>query len=313
MKKIVASAFASAAVLFTGSAIAADLPSRKGPAPAFVPPPPMWTGFYAGLNAGGAWSENNSVAVSSFQGPCNPLDPNCGLDVPSAGAAMATAATFSAPSSTNGGFIGGGQVGYNWVFAHSFVGGIEADIQGVASSGGSSNILTGAHSRLNSVAPFPLSSVATTSKSVDYLGTVRGRLGYLLTPTLLAYATGGLAYGGVRSSLGIVQGFTTFLDESTVASGAGAFSDMRVGWTVGGGLEWMFLPNWSAKVEYLYYDLGNVTYTVSPLAVFSTDANPPSLSGSALPQVRTRFDGHIARAGVNYHFNFGRAPTVAGY
>ena len=87
------------------------------------------------------------------------------------------------------------------------------------------------------------------------------------------------------------------------------FSDTRVGWTVGGGLEWMFWPNWSAKVEYLYYDLGSVTFTLRV-------CSPQRVSGIGSrnsTQSTTRFDGHIVRVGVNYHFNWGAAPVVAKY
>ena len=88
------------------------------------------------------------------------------------------------------------------------------------------------------------SSVTEVSKSVDYLGTVRGRIGFLFATTLLVYATGGLAYGSVKSSTSQFQGFVPPLPFAiTQAWGAaGSYSDTRTGWTVGGGLEWMFLP-----------------------------------------------------------------------
>ena len=71
----------------------------------------------------------------------------------------------------------------------------------------------------------------------------------------------------------------------------------------------MFWPNWSAKVEYLYYDLGNVTYGVPGLVnVLAGVLNYASVSQST-----TRFDGHVVRAGVNYHFNWGSAPILAKY
>ena len=123
-----------------------------------------------------------------------------------------------------------------------WVAGIEADIQGVAGSNGASNIVSGAPLP---VAPaFGVVSVTEVSKSVDYLGTVRGRIGFLFATTLLVYATGGLAYGSVKSSTSQFQGFVPPLPFAiTQAWGAaGSYSDTRTGWTVGGGLEWMFLP-----------------------------------------------------------------------
>jgi outer membrane immunogenic protein len=306
MFKTLTSATAIALALSVGSALAADLPSYK--APPYVPPPPLmtWTGFYIGLNAGGTFGGSNAVSVASFSGPCSPTVIGC-TGTPSYGLTSSVAATFIAPASSTGGFIGGGQIGYNWQFGNNFVVGVEADIQGVA---GNRSTSTFASAVPNGLFPaFPLVQSATVSRSLDYLGTVRGRLGFLFTPSLLVYGTGGLAYGGVNSRVGIFQ---TFAGDGTVTPlfGSGAFSDTRVGWTVGGGGEWMFLPNWSAKIEYLYYDLGSVTYAVSPLVTTSTITGV--IVGSIFPQARTRFDGHIVRAGLNYHFNWG-APAPAVY
>jgi outer membrane immunogenic protein len=217
-------------------------------------------------------------------------------------------ATFFAGTGNNGGFIGGGQIGYNWQFYNSFVAGVEADIQGIASSNSTVNFASGA---INPVFPgFPILQFGTASRSLDYIGTVRGRLGWLFTPTLLVYGTGGLAYGGVRTNVSITQ---LVLNDPNIANpyfGTGSFSDTRVGWTAGGGLEWMFMPNWSAKVEYLYYDLGTVSYALSPLVNIQ---NNGTIFSSAFPQAQTRFNGNIVRAGVNYHFNWGAAPVVAKY
>jgi outer membrane immunogenic protein len=84
--------------------------------------------------------------------------------------------------------------------------------------------------------------------------------------------------------------------------------------TAGGGLEWMFWPNVSAKVEYLYYDLGSVSYVVGAPTVNSARCGFCTGNGPCAPLVdaKTRFHVHIVRAGVNYHFNWG-APTVATY
>ena len=108
-----------------------------------------------------------------------------------------------------------------------------------------------------------------TSSRVNWYGTVRGRLGFLFTPTLLVYGTGGLAYGGVNTTVNHNTLMVSFpLTSQGLAPGSASFSDTRVGWTAGGGLEWMFMPNWSAKVEYLYTDLGTTslsTFGARPL------------------------------------------------
>ncbi|MDQ6868596.1 MAG: outer membrane beta-barrel protein [Pseudomonadota bacterium] len=293
------------AMAFTGAALAADLPSRAPP-PVFLPPPPIftWTGLYVGINAGYTWSNNNAVDVDTADVFGNP-----GLGGgPEFGVASAALATASVPAKIDG-FIGGGQIGYNYQFANSFVAGLEADIQGVAASNGRQLVFSQA-----TVAGFegnPIDQNLSASRRLDYLGTVRGRLGFTITPTLLVYGTGGLAYGQTKSNTSITQ-----IVESAAAalpnhySSFGSFSNTRVGWTAGGGIEWLFAPNWSVKAEYLYYDLGSVNYGLSPLQNFNSAG---TLFTSGAPVSRTRFTGNIARAGLNYHFWWTPAPVVAKY
>jgi outer membrane immunogenic protein len=130
---------------------------------------------------------------------------------------------------------------------------------------------------------------------------------------LLAYATGGLAYGGVTSGVGLLA---TELQPPAAGNlgpvfSNGAFSDTRVGWTVGGGLEWLFWPHWSAKVEYLYYELGRVSYPIAPTV--GTIIGTGAIGFVNISQATTHFNGNIVRAGVNYHFNWGAPPVVAKY
>jgi outer membrane immunogenic protein len=276
MKKYLFAGLALASL--AGSAVAADLPSRKGPAPVYAPPPPVmtWTGFYAGLNAGGTWGQSESVAL-----------PLGGGNVLAFLALQSVGAVPTSVNASNSGFLGGGQIGYNYQFYNHFLVGLEADIQGLAASS----------TRTTAAGGFAGFGFGTTvNRSIDYIGTVRGRLGYLVTPTLLLYGTGGLAYG--QTNLGY-----TLVGPAPFLTGA-TFSDTRVGWTAGAGAEWMFMPNWSAKLEYLYYDLGQVT---TQPGVVAGGGNFDSLRASS------RFDGHIVRAGLNYHFNWSASPIVAKY
>ncbi len=293
-----------ALALVTGSAAAADLPALKSPPPP-PPPPPLWTGFYVGLNAGYTWSDSNRIDTKAW----NVFNNGSVGGIEAAPLAAALAATSL--GTNNGGFIGGGQIGYNYQFARTFLTGIEIDIQGVASNSNSVTALTGGITTING----PLAQVATASKKLDYLGTVRGRLGYLVTPTLLAYATGGLAYGGATVDASIAQVFV-LNPAGNVGNpyfSAGRSSDTRVGWTIGGGLEWLFSPDWSAKVEYLYYDLGRTTFAQNPLANIGQTAGVGVFT-VAQPFTSTRFNGHIVRAGVNYHFHWAApAPILAKY
>ena len=312
MKKIALSAVSLAAL--TTSVLAADLPSRK--APAVPPPSPLsWTGFHVGLNAGGIWNNNNSIQVSTW-----PI-----AQFASASPLFWAPLNGSISTGSNGGFIGGGQIGYDWQVPFSgmgFVAGVEADIQGIASSGG--------NNARNVIYPGPVDGLQSTtfwnnasgSASLQYLGTVRGRLGYLVNPTLLVYGTGGLAYGGVSANLNQSQIYNLTYGSTPnalviTAIGNANYSNTQVGYTAGGGLEWMFLPNWSAKAEYLYYNLGNVSMT----SVMSATASGPFAFNFPSGVVgvwtsstaNTTISGNVVRAGVNYHFNWGSAPVVAKY
>jgi outer membrane immunogenic protein len=312
MKK--ALSVAALMVALTGSALAADLPSYKAPPPPPPPPPPLWSGFYLGLNAGGTWGNSNNIWTSSA-----PITSIPGSASAARYAAFSALGASGVSQGNTSGFIGGGQIGYNWQFwGGRFVAGIEADIQGVAGSNTNRTSVTAAGGFPFFGANEVLTTAITTSKRLDYIGTVRGRLGWLFTPTLLVYGTGGLAYGGVSVSTGIAQ-FNNDCAQfpgnciTSAAFSSGAFSDTRVGWTAGGGLEWMFMPHWSAKVEYLYYDLGNVSYSSGLLATFGNTFLPNRLVAGVVSQSQTRFNGNIVRAGVNYHFNWGAPPIVAKY
>jgi outer membrane immunogenic protein len=161
------------------------------------------------------------------------------------------------------GFLGGGQIGLDYQFAPNWVIGIEADVSGADLKSSASN---------NS-GNFSIGSVQHDN-SIDLFGTVRGRVGYALSNALL-FGSGGFAWANeeVTRTLGTVE----------KASGTGK------GWTAGGGLEWGFAQNWSARVEYLHVDLGAESF-VFPLAHVRNDA-------------KVTMD--IARFGVNYRLGGG--------
>jgi outer membrane immunogenic protein len=293
---LIASAGAAA---ISGAALAADVETIVPPRVYLPPPVPLlWTGFYLGVNAGGTWSSNNAVDTVAFPGPCS-----C-LTVPTISATGAALANFSVSRNDNGAFIGGGQIGYNYQFSPSWVAGIEADIQVVAAS--TSNTQFNSALANPNFPTIPIFETADALGRVDYLGTARGRIGFLINRTLLIYGTGGLAYGGVHARTDITQ----TIGVAPPAFSSGSLNNTHAGWTAGGGAEWMFLPKWSVKAEYLYYDLGSVSYTLSPL--FTGNAAAPVLI-SAFPHSTTRFNGNIVRAGLNYHFNWMPAPVAAMY
>jgi outer membrane immunogenic protein len=293
------------AMALAGTAFAADLPTHAPP-PVFVPPPPLWTGFYAGVNAGYEWSASNSVNTLGAPVFINGLPPG---GPGSIALALGLVGTNNLSVNQNG-FIGGGQIGYNYQFASNWLVGLEADFDGVASSNGTTHA-----ANIIGVPNFPAesySSVLSASKKLDYLGTVRGRFGYLLTPALLIFGDGGLAYGGGTFSSSFIATESLGNPPYPPVFGNNSSSNTKVGWTAGAGFEWMFLPNWSAKVEYLYYDLGTVHRTL-PLTQINLAAGGIPW-GAAVVDATTRTNGSVVRAGINYHFNWGApAPIVAKY
>ena len=189
MKKYLLASVAALGLVAAGAASAADLPSRKGPvvAPVYVPAF-TWTGFYVGANAGYGWGNVNANGFANV----GDLD----------------------------GFVGGGQVGYNYQMGQ-FVVGLEADLQAADLSSGN--------------------NLGLVRVKTDYFGTVRARVGVAFD-RFMPYITGGWAYGNVKTSIPAV-GFSS--DRSHTG-----------GYAVGAGLEYAVTNNIIAGVEYLYVDLG---------------------------------------------------------
>lgn len=310
-----------------------------------------WTGFYAGLNAGGNIGTNSSVLTSSLWSPSNWASYDYALATPlysqgslPGGGGVNTAAM------TQSGFIGGAQFGYNYQFNSKFLIGLEADFQGTTNKGSSSpaNYLAGASSSYDVTVPTSTIYVKqngylinSTSSGTDWIGTVRGRVGYLVLPSLLIYGTGGLAYGqawanvtmnGVtgNSYAWISPGTNSGTLPSTSPQGYisnGKSSSVLVGYSAGGGAEWMFYDNWSVKAEAIYWNIGNmsVSHTAATGSVWSPVGTPVPSFGSGVTyqsfggakaisgQSKFNYQGIIARLGVNYHFNLGAMPVIAKF
>jgi outer membrane immunogenic protein len=247
---LASTALTAAAALVPGAALAADLPLKARPPVAVTAF--SWSGCYAGLNAGGVSANlDHDLTVPTF-------------------------ATFSSDGRDTG-FIGGGQVGCNWQYAPNWVFGIEGDINY-------------AHAARSSTFAFNFSgedTVGSQNTSLRWLSTVRGRMGYSWDRSFL-YATGGLAIGGVKSSV--------VATVSSPGTYAGSYSDTRFGWVVGGGFEHAFTDRLSAKLEYLHFDLGSASYNVN-LVSGDSSGMPTTWPASA------KVSGDIFRVGVNYKLN----------
>jgi outer membrane immunogenic protein len=262
MKRILSAVMLTAAL--TAPALAADLGARtytKAPA---IAPVSNWGGLYVGGNLGYGWGDGNT----DFSFLPNPVE--FGIN----NASLSTRST---------GVTGGAQLGYNWQIG-SVVTGLEADIQGSGIKGSARATPTSALTSL----PVP-NNVLSSEQRLAWFGTVRGRVGVTVTPELLLYGTGGLAYGRVDASAN-----SQFLDGDEAQAPAGV-SKTKVGWTAGAGAEWMFARNWSAKLEYLYIDLG------SESAIGDVTQKQVLVPFAVGYTWHTR--ENIARVGVNYHFN----------
>lgn len=284
MRKAAIGIVAVAAMIGT-PVLAADMPVKAPPPP--PPPAYSWTGFYLGLNGGYGWGQ-------TFGGP-DSSDP--------ATAAFLRLPTVSGPLSSlfytslqQRGALGGIQAGYNWQLTSNWVAGLEADIQWAdIDQSNSQRILTSL-------------LFVNTERKVDWFGTLRGRLGVLTTPNLLLYVTGGLAYGETKASGSLTNGgnifivssggFTTecnALPPATSTCYGGSGSQTSIGWTAGGGIEYMLLAHLTAKLEYLHVDLGGQTVTlVSP--------SPPSSPGVFMNYQFNHDAFDLIRGGLNYKF-----------
>jgi outer membrane immunogenic protein len=223
-----------------GTALAADLPSEKGP-PVYAPPPPpafSWSGVYLGGQVGYDWGTTSFTDLAPF------------------------------PGLSQSGVIGGVHIGYNYQVSQ-FVFGLEGDVN--AASTRDSAFSAGLSYGLR--------------ENVD--ASIRGRIGYAFDRVLI-YATGGGAYGSFHTSYNDGVAFDSF-------------NDGRVGWTVGGGLEYAIDNNWSVRAEYRYTDYGHITD--SP--VFS------DVDGFVSHHIR---DNRV-QAGFSYKFDMFAppAPIVSKY
>jgi outer membrane immunogenic protein len=293
MKKL-ATAIAAIALIGT-AAFAADM-AVKAPPPAPAPVP-TWTGFYGGIEFGGGWSDeavnlspNDTFAAGLLSGSLAPSIiltgqqplPN-GIRVPQSGP------------------VGGFEAGYNWQAGSNWLLGLEADFSFAGMNGAASG------TSFFVATPFTTQTQTTTAQqSTDWYGTVRGRVGWLATPNLLLFGTGGFAYGRVTDSANVT--FTGPLFEITFPNGlgfscvsglpcfSGSSSAIRTGWTAGGGLEWLLDQHWSAKIEYQFINLGTETVKLTALAVNAPVLIPASFNAA----FRDQFN--VVRLGLNYRF-----------
>jgi opacity protein-like surface antigen len=199
------------AMVVSGAAFAA--PSMMSPVPVAD-----WSGFYAGIHGGfGSGTPSTCVKSNQFNSSGYPCS------------------DWTGEPGVSGGYFGG-QIGYNWMLQNSLLFGVEADASWAGIDGSGSETFN------------PGFAIHSTGKySIDWLGTVRGRLGYVMGDWM-PYFTAGVAFGGGTRTTNVVGGEVSA-------------SATHTGWTAGLGVEWAFKPTWTLKAEYKYVDLGSANYS----------------------------------------------------
>ena len=195
------------------------------------------------------------------------------------------AAANGSNSATGSGFVGGGQLGYNWQQG-SWVYGVETDLSGTSlKSSMSGGLSTGGC----------LTDAANTSANLDWYGTLRGRVGWANGPVLV-YGTAGLAYGKVDLN-------STFNGLGLLTSAQ--VSSTRTGWVIGAGVEYLLQPNLSLNLGYQYVDLGSLSLT-------STTTGGGGTFATQTASTRAAF--HVATLGLSWRFSpTGMAPWQGLY
>jgi outer membrane immunogenic protein len=270
MKKLLVAT--TTAVVLTATAMAAEMPVKAPPAVA-AGAAYNWSGCYIGGNVGAIRSADR---LKAYPSPVN------FAAFPQIIEGFATYHDLDQTAVTYG-----GQVGCN-AQSGSFVLGVELDVNGSGLN-------------ISETQSFPLINLGVVRQAhtepvterLSAFATFRGRFGYAQGPWL-AYVTGGLAGARATSTWSEVQLGTTLIR-------VGSESGNRYGWTLGGGVEYAWSANWSTKVEYLYLDLGTVTYA-APFIGFAGVSD-------FLVNIRAR--DHVVRVGLNYKFDWGNTVRAA--
>ncbi len=267
MKKVLLAGVSGFVLVATVPGHGADLgrPVYKAPPP--VPVPLFtWTGCYIGGHVG--WGQGRETVSI----------PNLGETT---GVPALTGVSLGPETGDTTGFLGGGQLGCNYQFAPNWVVGVEGD-------GSAADIKGDVNESFSFVSPTgPETVTGAAHAQTDWLASATGRLGWTWDRVLL-YAKGGAAFAGDKYSADL-PAFNEHLGASVT----------RPGWTVGGGVEWAFWDNWSAKVEYDFYDFGINHLTL-----------PGTISG--VPEVLSGIDVKEKISAVKFGINYRFGPAVDG-
>jgi outer membrane immunogenic protein len=272
MKKALFGVVAAAAILASGYASAADMPVKAPPPPA---PVYSWTGFYLGASVGGRWSDPTWTTNCVEANPCSP---------PNIFAAFATGnpnASFDESTVRLGGYGG-----YNWQFSPLWVGGLEADL----AYGDGSHTMAGIPGLFTAIVP-PGGATASIKEGWD--GSARARLGFLVTPAVLIYGTGGVAWQNAQAGVNCPVTAVACIGVAEQET----YSTTRTGWTAGGGVEGMLWGNWLVRAEYRYADYGTLRHTF-----FANTVVPAAPPGAASINMSAPISTNMVTVGLAYKF-----------
>ncbi len=261
-------------------ALAADLSVMPVKAPVMMAAVPGWTGLYAGLSLGARWADSTWHTTCLQEGMPGNVCPGTFPNLIAAN----NPAGFDSSSARIGIHLG-----YNWQIAHWIVG-LEGDLAW-ADGKRQRRGIPGAEDP--TVAGSPGDDFSRIKHGMD--GSFRARAGYLMTPATLVYVTGGVSFLDVDTAAHCGTAFPVGWCSPANVVSTSSKSELRTGWTIGGGLEWLVRPNWTLRTEYRYADYGSshVTLLQAPVAgVPNTDAVGADI------KVRT----HTALFGVSYRF-----------
>jgi outer membrane immunogenic protein len=269
MQRIIALTVALGAAAFATAAIAADMAPRYAKAPPLPPAPVLtWTGFYVGINGGGAGTNNQSMNYT---------------DLANTGTTFAAYVPSTVNASASGG-LAGFHAGYNWQAAPNWVLGIEGDWDWTHLSAGGTN-------RLNqALVGLVLNDNASLETKVNSLASLRGRLGYVWNSQWLFYATGGVGFADMnfRAAVNCTNVGVTFCG-GPAQSILTQFSDTRTGAVFGAGIEFKPASHWIFGVEYLHYDFHDGNTAGGSWFVVATGAPAPFFACTVAGQNCAKF------------------------
>ncbi|MFL5092400.1 MAG: outer membrane protein [Xanthobacteraceae bacterium] len=253
---------------------AADLGRRPPPPPVMAPPVAYnWSGFYIGGNVGGKWADQDGDIF---------LDQVVGFTP------LGLVGFGNGGNGSNGAFVGGGQIGFNWQTG-AWVWGVEGDFQGTS--------LDRTFVCCGPLVPAFFVPGDTFSVKNDWQASFRGRLGYAWD-RFMVYATGGVAFANIEATVAL----------QPVGAVPGLFasaSDTLTGWTAGGGIEFGLWDNWSLGVEYRFSSFDSSDFNHGNL--------PLTLITSAPLRSSIDLETHEVTARLNYRFSWWGTPAGPRY